>query len=269
MKGTKLMNVIGNAKRMTSAKAPALLTGLALAGLCVTVYKAYKAGPKIDKVLQEKREDLKDTDPEDKAAKRQVIKEAVKEIVPIAAPVVVMGAVTAGCILGSNKISSMRLAVMSAGYEVARGSLDDVNKKMQEILGEKKTREVRDAIVKEKIDCDGPVDEKTVIVTGNGDVLCKDLYSGRYFRSNADKINRAIAEVSVQVRDEMEVGLNDLYSAIGIPSIPMGDDLGFVAEDAIRGTLPITISAQLSEDGQPCLCLDYDVRVLRNYANLM
>lgn len=262
---TKMISLIeGNVKK----KSPAILTGLALVGLGITAYKAYKAGPKIEKILKEKREDLKSVAPEDKDAKRQVTKELVTEVAKEAAPVVIMMVATGACILGSQSISSKRIAVLSAGYAAAEKSINGLNTKMEEILGEKKTRAIKDAIVKDNIEKDGKVPEDKVIITGNGDVLCKDLYSGRYFRSNAEKIRQAIAALSEDCRVDNYVELNELYGELGIPEIPLGSDFGWNVDDLVRGTLPISISAQISENGEPCLCLDYDTRVRADFRNL-
>lgn len=268
MKVNKLMNVVNLIEGNVKKKSPAILTGFALVGLGITVYKAYKAGPKIEKILKEKREDLKTIAPDDSSAKRQVTKELVIGVAKEAAPTVIMMAATGACILGSQSISSKRIAVLSAGYAAAEKSITGLNSKMEEILGEKKARSIKDAIVKDNISRDGTVPEDKIIITGNGDVLCKDLYSGRYFRSNAEKIRQAIAAVSEDCRNDNYVELNELYGELDIPQIPLGSDFGWNVDDLSRGTLPISISAQISENGEPCLCLDYDVRVRADFRNL-
>lgn len=268
LNASKIMKFVDKVENGAKKKSPAILTGLALVGLGITVYKAYKAGPKIEKILLEKKEDLKDCNSNDKSAKRQVIKEAVKEIVPVAAPVVVMTMATGGCILGAQTISSKRIAVLSAGYAMAERSVKDLNEKMTEILGEKKAKSIKDAIVKDRLAESGPIDEGKIIITGNGDVLCKDIYSGRYFRSNAEKIRQAIAELSADCMSDNYVELNELYGILGIPQIPLGSDFGWNSDDLIRGMLPITISAQVSENGEPCLCLDYDATIRSDFRNL-
>lgn len=264
----KMTKVFIEMEKGVKERQPAILTGLALIGLAVTVYSAYKAGPKIDKVLKEKKKDLEDVAPDDKAARKAVIMETVKEVAKEALPVAIMTTATGACIIGSQKASSKKIAILSAGYAMAEKSVKEINSKMTEVLGENKARSIKDAIVGDNIKKDGVVPENQIIITGQGDVLCKDLYSGRYFRSNAEKIRQVIAELSADCRNEMYVDLNDLYSLLGLPSIPMGNDFGWNVDDLVRGSLPITISAQLSENGEPCLCLDYDVTPRADYRNL-
>lgn len=69
----------------------------------------------------------------------------------------------------------------------------------------------------------------------------------------------------------MYISLNDFYEAIDssqLPKIPMGEDLGWNINDTINGKLPITLSALLTDDNKPCLCIDYDISVRDDFRNL-
>jgi hypothetical protein len=264
MKLKETLNGLGEFGKKNS---PAILTGLAIVGLVSTAVAAYKAAPEAEKILKQKKEDLKKVDPEDKAAKRTVVIEAAKELTPVMLPTIIMGGATAACIIGSNSISSKRIAVLSTAYTVSEKAVKDLNGKMQEMLGEKKTRAIKDAIVKDKVG-ETPKDGNSVIITGNGDVLCKDLYSGRFFQSNAQKLGQAINKLSHDVQTDMYVSLNDLYDEIGLPRIPMGDDFGWNVDDAPRGQLPIDLTAVLTDDGTPCLCLNYDSSLRDDFRRL-
>lgn len=67
---------------------------------------------------------------------------------------------------------------------------------------------------------------------------------------------------------DMYVSLNDFYELIGIPEIPMGNDLGWNVDDCIRGQVPITLTALLTEEQTPCLCVEYDAKLRADYRNL-
>lgn len=264
----ELMNFAKETGNWMNQRSSIILTGLALTSLAATIVSAYKAGVKIDKILTEKKEELKMIDESDKEARKAVVKETVKEVSLAAIPTMVSGATTGACILGLNKTTSKKIAVLSAACTASEKAVTNLNNKMNEVLGEKKARSIKDAIVKDNVMKDGIVKEGQVILTGDGDVLCKDLHSGRYFRSNASKIQQAINSLSADCAVENYVELNELYELLNIPRIPLGDDLGWNADDLVRGQLPITISAQLTEDNQPCLCLDYDISVRRDFRNL-
>lgn len=266
MKG-KLFNWLVKAESYTKEKSPAILAGLAIAGVIATGYAAYKAGSRADKILAAKKQDMKDCAPDDKAAKRTVMKETVKEMVPVVAPPIIMGATTIGCIVGSHKISARRLAVVSAAYSLSESAVKDLGGKMEEMLGEKKARAVRDAIMKDKLDKDDlpPMESRPAVIIPGAHVLCRDKYTKQYFHSNAEKINRAINQLNVDILTRDFVSLNDLFDEIDSPELencPLGDDIGWHIKDlGGNNKLPIRLTALLTANQEPCLYLDYDVSV--------
>lgn len=276
MKNNKIKNFLGNLERFTKKNSPAILTGLAIVGVISTAYSAYKAGPRADKILENYRKDMNDCYPDDKDAKRAVLGDTIKKMIPVMTPTMIMGGVTISCIIGSNSISSKRIAVLSAAYTLSESTVKNLNNKMEEMLGERKTRAIKDAIMKDKLHADTEKDQKIIssdnfIMPSDGTVLCKDLHSGRLFYSNAERIRQAIVTCSYDIITEMYISLNDFYEAIGSPQltrIPLGDDFGWNLDDTIGGKLPITLSSILTEDDKPCLCVDYDVSVRSDYRNL-
>lgn len=114
-----------------------------------------------------------------------------------------------------------------------------------------------------------PKDEKgQIIITSGGDNLCKDLYSGRFFRSNAQKIGQAINELTYDIQSDMYVSLNDFYDKLELPRIPLGDDLGWNIDDLVNRRLPICYTAILTDDGTPCLCVEYDANLRSDFRKL-
>lgn len=276
MKSNKFMELLGKAEGFTKQNSPVILTGLAIAGVISTAYSAYKAGIKAEKILEKYHNDMADCYPDDKEAKKAVLSETAKEMIPVLTPTVIMGSATIGCIFGSNSVSSRRIAALSAAYSLSESTVKNLNSKMEEMLGEKKARAVKDAIMKDKLKADSEKDRKVLnnnqfVMPGDGTVLCKDLYSGRLFYSNAEKIKQAIAKCSYDIISDMYISLNDLYSAIDSPQltpIPLGNDLGWNIDDTQNGKLPITLTAILTEDNKPCLCIDYDISVRDDYRKL-
>lgn len=258
----KFMNVMTSIGEKGKENAPALLAGIALIGVVTTGILAFKAGLKANDILKNQKEELDMVDPEDKEAIKQVKKETIKKIVPVVSAPILMGVTTSACVLGGHHVSQKRLAVLSAAYSVAEKSVTDLNQKMVDILGEGKAKTIKDAVTKDKfksMEKDGNIGEK-IVVTGNGDVPCIDLYTGQPFYSNADKIRRAINELSSECGSNMYVELNDLYEKLRIPIRPVGRDFGWNSDDLIRGQLPITVTAVLSEDERPMLAIDYDIK---------
>lgn len=276
MKSNKVTEFLEKAEIFTKKNSPVILTGLAIVGVISTAYAAYKAGPRADKILEAYRKDMRDCHPNDKEAKRAVVGETVKKMIHVVAPPIIMGGTTITCIVGSHSVSSRRIAALSAAYSLSETTVKNLNNKMEEMLGEKKARAIKDSIMKDKLKADSEKDKKILsdgqlVIPSDGTVLCKDLYSGRLFYSNAEKIKQAIAKCSYEIISDMYISLNDFYEAIDspqLPRIPMGEDLGWNIDDTINGKLPITLSALLTDDNKPCLCIDYDISVRGDFRNL-
>lgn len=262
----KIKNVFNVVSTFTKKNAPAILAGVAAVGLVVTAVSAYKAGIKASNILKDHKLKMKETS--NKEEEKILYKETAKKMAPVVVAPIILGVTSIGCIFGSLSVSSRRIAALSAAYSISETALKDLDGQMKKILGEKKTREVKDAITKEKMNNGESTKDSTVIITGNGDVLCKDMYSGRYFTSNGEKIGRAINWASNEVRISMYVSLNEFYDQLGLPRIPLGDDLGWNADDLNGGSLPITYTAILTEDDRPCLCVESLAGVRQDYRSL-
>lgn len=268
---SKVSSGLAKAEKFTKAKSPSILAGTAIAGTIVSAYSWFKAGPKVDRIMNEYHANMKLVDPRDKQAISELKRAAAADIALVLSGPTIMTGVTVGCIAGSHSQSSKRIAALSAAYTISESTVKNLETKMDEILGEKKVRQVKDAIVKDKLkkDNDGKApQENQIIMTGKGDVLCKDMYSGRFFRSNAQLIESAVAKLSYNMLSEMYISLNDFYQEIGLEPVPMGDDLGWNIDDTHNGQIPITITATLTADKVPCICVDYDAHLRMDYRNL-
>ena len=249
-------------KSYTDKNSPTILTGLGVAGVFVTGYMAYKAGPKAHDILQAYHEDKKIIRPDDKETKRAVLKETAKNLAPVVLPPILMAGVTSACIIGSNKISTKRMAVLSAAYTIADNKLKDYQQKMLETLGEQRTSKVKEAIAKDHLD-KAELKEPANGVIISGKVPCLDNYSKQVFYSSAEEIQQVINKLSQEMLNSMAYGdesfveLGELYEALGLEQTPYSRDFGWVETDMINGSLPIYTTACL-RDNRPYLVVEYD-----------
>lgn len=232
---------------------PAILTGFSVAGLIGTVAFAIKATPKATLIVDELHEKYTD----EKIPKLEL----VKAVTPVYIPTIIMGGVTIACIIGASTISSRRNAVLASLYSASEMALKEYQSKVVEKIGEKKEQEVRDEIVKEKI-AKNPVENTQIIMTGKGETLCYDLLSGRYFKSDIEKIRRIENQVNKNIICYMFVTLNEVYEKLGLDEIELGQEIGWNNDN----NLEFKFSSQLTPDGQPCLAIGYSVEP-KHYAN--
>lgn len=227
---------------------PELLTGIGIAGMITTVVLAVRATPKALRLIEEKKADIsEETIP-------QI--EAVKAAWKVYVPAVLTGILSTICLIGANSVNQRRNAAIAAAYSLSESALKEYREKVVETIGERKEQAIRDDIAKDRI-TENPVRE--VIISDRGSTLCYDSLSGRYFKSDIEKLRRIVNDLNRRMRDEMFISLNDFYCAVDNPDLgptKLGDMLGWNID---KGYIDLNFSSQLTTDGTPCLVLDYTV----------
>lgn len=229
---------------------PQILTGLGIAGMVATTVMAVKATPKALKICEDLRHEYVN-DYQEEPTKIDYVKAAWKCYIPA----VVTGAASVACIVGASSVHVRRNAALATAYALSETAIKEYKEKVVETIGEKKERSVRDAIAKDHIE-KNPVTKNEVILTEKGNTLCYDMLSGRYFKSDVDKLKRAENELNRLMLDEGSVSLNDFYYEIGLDDIKLGSQLGW---DTRNGLISLDFSSQLASDGTPCLVLDFSI----------
>lgn len=236
-----------------SRHSPEILTGLGIAGMVTTTVLAVRATPKalelIDREL-DKREDESNGEGIDPLTPVEVIKTCWKCYIPAT----VSGFMSAACIIGASKVNLKRNAALATAYTLSETAMKEYHDKVIETIGEKKEKEIQDAIVKDHID-KNPVTNKEVIITGKGGTLCFDTTSGRYFESDIESLRKIENDLNFRMRDEMYISLNDFYYEVGLPYTEIGGEIGWNID---RGCIDINFSAQMAEDGRPCIAIKFN-----------
>jgi hypothetical protein len=252
LKGERMskLNLELFSRRLASAVTrcgPEILTGLGIAGMVTAAVMAVRATPKALILIEEKKA-ASDIAPD----KLKPI-EAVKAAWACYLPAAVTGGLSIVCLIGANKVNARRNAAIVTAYTISESVLKEYQAKVIESIGEKKEQAIRDLIAKDKLDRD-PIGNREVIIAEKGNTLCYDALSGRYFKSDIEKIKKAVNEANKNLLDDMFVSLNDLYYEIGLKNTRQGDDLGWNVAD---GLIDLQFSSHLADDGTPCLVLDY------------
>lgn len=224
---------------------PAILTGVGIAGFVGAAVSVGTSTPKAMRLIEEKKEEL-GTDELTKV-------ETIKTVWVCYIPAAVLTVLSIGCIFGAQSVNLKRNAAIATAYTLSETALKDYKQKVVETIGEKKERDIRDEVAKEKLKKQ-PVSQSEVIPTGNGDSLCFEPLSGRYFRSDADKIRRALNNVNEMLLKDEYVSLNDFYDAIGLIDTKIGNELGWHIQG---GLIDIRFVSDLADNEEPCLVIDF------------
>ena len=250
-----------DAKVMVSKRSPEILTGLGIAGMITTTVLAVKATPKALDLIARAEDEKFDNGHGDKLTVSEKMKAAWKPYIPAA----ITGIASISCIIGASSVHAKRNAAIAAAYNLSQTALTEYKEKVVETIGEKKEQAIKDKIAKDKVKKD-PVSKSEVIVTGKGNTLCYDAFNSRYFYSDIDQIKRAINELNRIMLNQMYVSLNDFYDELNLKHSGNGDELGWKLDD---GFIEVDFSSQLSDDGRPCLVIEYMVAPRYDYSKLM
>lgn len=253
MKKTKLSSISKGIRGVITKHSPEILTGIGIAGMITTTIMAVRATPKALILIEERKEEID----VDKLTPIELIKTTWTCYIPAA----ITGGLSVICLIGASSVNARRNAALATAYTLSESALKEYQEKVIETIGEKKEKSVRDAIAKDRID-ENPVSSREVIITEKGNTLCYDSISGRYFKSDIDKLKKAENELNRRMRDEMYISLNEFYYEIGLNPTSIGDDIGWNID---RGYIELNFSSQLTDDGTPCLVIDYQVTPRYDY----
>lgn len=247
MSKTNLSNLFNSVSSFTSKHAPEILTGLGIVGMATTTVLAVKATPKALRILEEKKKT------NENITKIDVVKSCWKCYIPA----VITGAVSTACLIGANSVNSRRYVALTTAYKLSETALTEYRDKVVETIGEKKEQNIRDKVSAETIK-KTPVSSSEVFISGNGESLCFDPMSGRYFTSSIEKIHKAVNEINRRMIQDIcgTASLNDFYDELNIPHTEIGDILGWNTDKILE----IGISSHITDDGRPAVVIDYYTR---------
>lgn len=243
--------IVKSVRTAMKRHSPEILTGIGIAGMITTTVMAVRATPKA-LILIDEREKAAEFDGSDEPLPNaERVKAAWRCYIPAAA----VGCASVACLIGASSVNIRRNAALATAYTLSESALKEYQEKVVEAIGDKKERIIRDSVAKDRI-ANKPVENSEVVITDRGNTLCYDVLSGRYFKTDIDKIRKAANELNRQMRDEMYISLNEFYYAIGLDGIKVGEDLGWNID---TGYIELDFSSQLAKDDTPCLVIDYQV----------
>jgi hypothetical protein len=245
--------VVAQAIKLLSDNAPTILTSLGVTGTVATAALSARGAFRAGEIIRAENENRELT-PKEK------VKLTWKEFIPAAG----VGALTVTCIIGLNRVGMRRAAALAAAYSLSEKAFEEYKSKVVERIGEQKEQRLRDDLAQDQV-TRNPLSANEVIMTGNGDVLCYDAITGRYFMSQVESIRRAENDINHQILTQNFASLYNFYELIGLPGTPFSHEMGWDVDKLME----VKFSAVISEDGRPCISINYKVDPLRRFHTLM
>ena len=242
-------------EKLAVDNAPIILTGVGVAGAITTAVLTGRASFAAAETLRDTENARYQMGKEEPMTSSEKVKVVWREFLPA----VGVGATTVACIICANRVSSKRIAAMAAAYSLSEKRFGEYREKVIEKFNANKERQVRDEVAQDRVTKNPPRDSQ-IIITGNGDVLCFDQPSGRYFRSNMEKLRSVQNDVNAEVNQIGHSTLSYFYQSLNLKLTPYSEELGWT----IDKMLDIHFSAVLTDDNQPCIAIDYQVEPIRH-----
>jgi hypothetical protein len=183
------------------------------------------------------------------------------------APTAVMTVASIVCIFGSNHINKKRIASLAGAYLMSETALKEYKEKAKEVVGVKKAQEISDEIVQDRMNSN-PASKAEIANTPGSQSniptlsLWYDIYSDRYFYSNAEMIRKAELEAQKLLDKNHFVNVNDIYAILGVKEIPLGEYIGWEKkhpEDDVE--VRLIIGSALDDADVPMGTMDMNVNV--------
>lgn len=179
-------------------------------------------------------------------------------------PPIFMGSTTIACILGSNHISNRRNLALAAAYSMSEESAKEFRNKVAESLGEKKVKKIENEIVQDHV---SDKEVKDIIHTPYGEQLMYDDWSGRYFRSGQNEVEKKVNMLNKRMASKFcNSKVNDFYELIGLPTLGVGETHGwrFHIEDENPDVI-VTFHPAMSPQGEACIGVRMNPEFLGEY----
>ncbi len=241
----KIENAIKSTKQFMCKHSPEILTGIGLAGMITSTVLAVKATPKALILI----DNYKKKNNIDSLTFVETTKIAWKPYIPAGLTCLV----SSMCIIGAAKVNSKRNAALTAAYAISERTLLRYRDKVIETIGENKEKKIMDKLSQEDVD-NNPLSKTQVIITPKGNTLCRDAYSGRYFRSDIDQIRKMVNEMNRSMTYQNYISLGEYYDKIGLDHIQNDDRIGWNLD---QGLIDLDISACLAENDEPCIVINF------------
>lgn len=244
-----IRGIVRSTEKLVSENSPAILTAIGVTGTLTTAFLTGKASFKAAEIIR-KEEMLGGTAGDSSTRTKERAKLVWREYIPAAAS----GAATVTAIVMANRIGTRRTAAMAAGMALTERAFDEYSEKVKEKLGEKKEREFRSEIAQDQVS--RSFDKSEHVVVNQGEQLCHDAYTGRYFSSSVEKLRRAENNVNKQIINNDYASLTTFYNNVGLEPTVVSDDVGWNHD----GYCELLIDSTLTKDNVPAISFDFAQR---------
>jgi hypothetical protein len=238
----------------------ALLTAGGVVGTVATAVLAGRGGYKYAEIILKQKaelqaEELSETDPEENPYLRLdaieiPTNEKIKLAVIYFGPPAAIGVATIASIIMSHRVSAAKAAALAAAYGLAERNLSEYKEKVAEKLTGPKKIAIDDELAQDRINKSAGSQNLVII---EGDVLCYDEATNRYFRGTMESIKRAQNATNAEIHNHDYADATFFYNELGLEKTVWSEEVGWNRDHLLE----LKITTAEAPDGRPCLAIDF------------
>jgi hypothetical protein len=226
---------------------PLILSAVAGVGVLATAYLASVASFEAANIIGLHE----DTYPPSNDFKERIT-ERTKLVWKLYIPAATAATSTIVCIVGANRIEAKKTLAAQTAFAVSQRVYSDYRDKVIEEYGERKDQAIRDKIADERVKATAPAGE--LMIAGPGNVLCCEMFTGRYFSSDMETLRKAQNELNAKLLAHDYATFDDFYYMVGLARTSASGNLGWKSTKLME----LQFSTVLTDDGRPCLAFEYN-----------
>lgn len=222
-----VLSIIKQAQGLVTRNAPAILTGVGVAGVAGTAYLTGKATFKAaDVILEAQQARYQNALTQGKDVEDITVLEKAKMVWTLYLPAAGVASTTIVAIIYANRINAKRMAALLAAYTASDRAYNEYKDKVQEHLTGPKEQKLRDEVAQDRVN--NEYDSNEVLFSPlDGKVLIREDYTGRYFWSTRELVDHAVNQINAHVLKEGSARLSDFQDLIGLPHVSTSDYMGW------------------------------------------
>lgn len=241
--------------KFATDNSPALLTGVGVAGVATTAFLSGMAGYRAANIIRD-AQSVKTSEMIGDSPGSYVIddaltpKEKVRLVWPEFVPPIIAGVSTVTAIVLATKIGMRRTAAMAAAFQISERAYGEYRAKAEEVFGKNKEQNLRDQIAQDRVTT---TPNREILIFNDGEQLCFDKPTNRYFKSSMQEIVKAANDLNYELLRNGSASQSDFFIRLGLPTSPMTDRIGWFSDHMLE----VEYSSAIAEDDRPCLVIDY------------
>lgn len=236
----RIAKLASSIERVVRSNSTTIFSALAISGVVTTAYLTGKASFKACHRLSSESPHM---------SKKETAELVWKFYIPAG----VSGAATIACVIAAQKTGSRKTAAAQAAFSISERAFSEYRDKVIEQIGENKEQKIRDEIAQDHVTKNKPPSTE-VLVTGPGNILCLEKYTGRYFSSDAETLKKAQNDLNAKLIAHNYAYMDDFYYLIGLPQTSHSATVGWESDRMME----LKFSTTLTPDSRPCLVFDYN-----------